>query len=61
MTGVAGRRVPQSPVGVLEITEAGTRFILFVDPARLGIAITIGILIGLTIGRRPERRSVVGA
>jgi len=48
------------PVGALEITEAGTRFIPFVDPARLGIALIVGFLIGLTIGRGPgQRRSVM--
>ena len=45
-----------SPVGALEITEAGTRFIPFVDPARLGIVLIVGFLIGLTIGRGPAQR-----
>ena len=45
--GLSGR-----PVGALEITEAGTRFIPFIDPARLGIALAVGCLIGLAIGRR---------
>ena len=44
------------PVGALEITKAGTRFIPFIDPARLSIALMVGFLIGLTIGRRSERR-----
>ena len=45
------------PVGALEITETGTRFIPFVDPARLGIALIVGFLIGLTVGRGPAQRS----
>src|SRR5262245_59743724 len=54
--GMSARRV-----GALEITEAGTRFLPFVDPARLGIALIVGFLIGLTLCRGPaQRRSVVG-
>jgi hypothetical protein len=45
------------PVGALEITETGTRFIPFVNPARLGIA----LIVGFPIGRGPaQRRSVAG-
>jgi hypothetical protein len=43
------------------INEAGRRFIPFIDPARLGVALMVGFLIGLTIGRRSaRRRSLVG-
>jgi uncharacterized spore protein YtfJ len=52
-----GAGLSARPVGALEITEAGTRFIPFIDPARLGIALMVGFLIGLTIGRRTPRRS----
>jgi hypothetical protein len=38
------------PVGALEITEAGTRFIPFIDPVRLGMALVIGLCIGFTVG-----------
>jgi len=56
-----GAGMSARPVGALEITEAGTRFIPFVDPARLGIALIVGFLIGLTVGRGPaQRRSGVG-
>ena len=56
-----GAGMTARPVGALEITEAGTRFIPFIDPARLGMALIVGFLIGLTIGRRPaQRRSVIG-
>jgi uncharacterized spore protein YtfJ len=47
-----GAGLSARPVGALEITEAGTRFIPFIDPARLGIALAVGCLIGLAIGRR---------
>jgi len=56
-----GAGMSARPAGDLEITEAGTRFFPFVDPARLGIALTVGLLVGLGIGRRSARkRSVVG-
>ena len=51
-----GAGMSARPVGALEITEAGTRFIPFVDPARLGIALIVGFLIGLTISRGPAQR-----
>lgn len=47
-----GAGLSARPVGVLEITAGGTRFIPFVDPARLGIALLAGFLIGLRLGRR---------
>jgi uncharacterized spore protein YtfJ len=52
--GGAGMRA--HPAGALEITEAGTRFIPFVDPARLSMALMAGFLIGLMIGHRSARR-----
>jgi uncharacterized spore protein YtfJ len=56
-----GAGMSARPVGALEITEAGTRFIRFIDPTRLGMALVVGFLIGLTIGRRSaRRRSVFG-
>ena len=53
-----GAGLSARPVGALEITEAGTRFIPFIDPARLGIALAVGFLIGLAISRRSARRVV---
>ena len=47
------------PVGALEITEARTRFIAFVDPVRLGATLLIGFLIGLAVNRRAARRRSV--
>ena len=48
--GGAGLRA--RPVGALEITAAGTHFIPFIDPARLGVLLLAWFLIGLRIGRR---------
>ena len=57
-----GAGMSARPVGALEITEAGTRFIPFIDPTRLGMALVVGFLIGLTIGRQSaRRRSVLGS
>ena len=56
-----GAGMSARPVGALEITEAGTRFIPFIDPARLGIALMAGFLVGLTLVRRSaRRRHVIG-
>jgi hypothetical protein len=55
-----GAGMTARPVGALEITEAGTRFIPFIDPARLGMTLIVGFLIGLTISRgHARRRSVI--
>jgi uncharacterized spore protein YtfJ len=53
-----GAGLSARPAGVLEITEAGTRFIPFIDPTRLGIALAVGFLIGLAVGHRSARRVV---
>jgi uncharacterized spore protein YtfJ len=56
-----GAGISTRPVGALEITAAGTRFIPFIDPVRLGMALMVGFLIGLKIGSRSaRRRSAVG-
>src|SRR5438094_175103 len=47
-----GAGMSARPVGALEITGAGTRFIPFIDPVRLGVALVLGICIGFTVGRR---------
>jgi uncharacterized spore protein YtfJ len=54
--GAAG--MAARPVGALEITEAGTRFIPFTDRAALGLAAAAGVLLGIVLGwgmaaRRP--------
>ena len=55
-----GAGMSARPVGALEITEAGTRFIPFIDPIRLGMALMIGLCIGFTVGRRSAQgRAVV--
>lgn len=50
-----GAGISVRPVGALEITKAGTRFIRFTDPAPLGLALLIGFLVGLRTGRRSRR------
>jgi uncharacterized spore protein YtfJ len=47
-----GAGLSARPVGVLEIAAGRTRFIPFVDPARLGMVLMAGVLIGLVLGRR---------
>jgi uncharacterized spore protein YtfJ len=47
-----GAGMSARPVGALEITEAGTRFIPYMDPVRLGMALVLGLCIGVAIGRR---------
>ena len=55
-----GAGMSARPVGALEITEAGTRFIPFIDPVRLGMALVLGLCIGFAVGRRSARgRAVV--
>jgi uncharacterized spore protein YtfJ len=54
--GGGGAGISVRPVGALEITEAGTRFIPFIDPVPLGLALLIGFLAGFRIGRRDRRR-----
>jgi uncharacterized spore protein YtfJ len=51
----AGGGLVIRPVGAIEITESGTRFVPFIDPVRLGTALLIGFLLGLGIGRRSKR------
>jgi uncharacterized spore protein YtfJ len=58
--GGGGAGISARPVGAIEITAAGTRFIPFVDPTRLGLALMIGFLIGFRTGRRAARRRSAG-
>jgi uncharacterized spore protein YtfJ len=53
-----GAGMSARPVGALEITETGTRFIPFMSPARLSVALIVGFLMGLAIGRQPARSGV---
>lgn len=48
----AGAGVSARPLGVLEIAAGRTRFIPIVHPARLGVSLAIGFLVGLVLGRR---------
>lgn len=40
------------PIGVLEVTEHGTRFVRFTNWKQLGLAAGIGLLLGLLVGRK---------
>jgi uncharacterized spore protein YtfJ len=46
------------PVGALEITGSGTRFIRFVHPLRSGLALALAAAIGFAMGRRASRRGL---
>jgi uncharacterized spore protein YtfJ len=46
------------PVGALEITGSGTRFIRFVHPLRSGLALALAAAIGFAMGRHASRRSL---
>lgn len=54
--GGAGLRA--MPIGALEITGTGTRFIRFVHPLRSGLALALAAAIGFAMGRRVSRRSL---
>lgn len=53
--GGGGGGVKAKPAGVLEITDAGTRFIRFVDPAEI-VKACVGGLMAILIVRRLTRR-----
>jgi uncharacterized spore protein YtfJ len=55
--GGGGGGVGAMPVGVVEITSAGTRFISLHDTRRLAIAATAGFLFGAFLARRRARHS----
>lgn len=50
-----GAGLTARPVGAIEITEAGTRFVPFIDPVRLGVTLLAGFLIGRAIARQSAR------
>jgi uncharacterized spore protein YtfJ len=60
-SGGGGAGMRARPVGVIEVTAAETRFIPLFDPARLGAALLVGVLVGLAIGRRSAGRAEPGA
>lgn len=50
-----GGGIACKPVGVVEITPAGTRFIAFEDTRRLVGAVLAGVVVGFLIGRQRSR------
>ncbi len=53
--GGGGAGVAVTPVGVIEVTPADTRFIAFGDKRKLAAAMILGLFLGLLIGRRRPR------
>jgi uncharacterized spore protein YtfJ len=53
--GGGGGGVRAYPAGVLEITDSGTRFVPFVDPGRLVLAFTAGVVLGALIFTRHRK------
>ena len=53
---VGGGVVARKPIGVVEITPAGTRFIPFEDTRKLVGAVLAGVVVGFLIGRQRSRR-----
>lgn len=47
-----GGGVRADPAGMIEITPAGTTFVAFRDYRQLGLALGLGILIGMALSRR---------
>ncbi len=60
-SGGGGGGVRATPAGVLEITPAETRFIVFPDRKQLSIALLGGFLIGMILGWRRSRRRLTNA
>jgi uncharacterized spore protein YtfJ len=50
-----GGGIAAKPVGVVEITATGTRFIRFEDTRTVAGALVAGLLVGFLIGRRWSR------
>jgi len=50
-----GGGIACKPIGVVEITPAGTRFIPFEDTRKLVAALLAGVVVGILIGRRWSR------
>jgi uncharacterized spore protein YtfJ len=56
--GGGGGIVQAVPVGVVEVTEAGARFVRFFDPQIAAGLVAGGIMFGLLLGRLFRRRQV---
>jgi uncharacterized spore protein YtfJ len=50
--GGIGGGASATPVGVLEITEEGTEFVRFEESRRAGVALFVGLVVGVLLGRR---------
>jgi uncharacterized spore protein YtfJ len=54
--GGGGGGVVAHPVGVLEVSDAETRFVRFADRKRVALALGVGLALGLLLGRRRTGR-----
>ncbi|WP_227354845.1 spore germination protein GerW family protein [Haladaptatus salinisoli] len=50
--GGMGGGVGATPVGALELTPDGTRFVRFSNPRRVGVALVVGFVLGVLFGRK---------
>ncbi|WP_440990860.1 GerW family sporulation protein [Haloarchaeobius baliensis] len=50
-----GGGVSASPVGVVEVTDEGTRFVRFDDRRKLAVGAGLGLALGYLLGRRRRR------
>ncbi len=48
------------PIGVVEVTAQGTRYIPFVSPGKLAVVAVAGLVFGMWIGRRRGNRRRFG-
>jgi uncharacterized spore protein YtfJ len=55
-TAVGGGGIYASPVGLIEITEAETRFIPIGDRRKLAGALLVGLFLGLWLASRRSRK-----
>jgi len=56
--GGGGGGVNVTPIGVLEVTDAATRFVRFIDPQMAAGLVAGGVMFGLLLGRLFGKRQV---
>jgi uncharacterized spore protein YtfJ len=56
--GGGGGRAAARPCGALEITRAGTRFINFIEPRRMGAALALGFVLGAAVMALARPRTI---
>ena len=58
LSGGGGGRLSAVPRGALEITENATRFVPFVEPRTVGVALAVGIAAGALIASLTMKKRV---